>query len=122
MSFIGLLFCTDCGNLLPRANRQQMPHIICDVCAKSNSNQWPDEQTTVSRPEAFPSSLRRKLLSNTIEISQDVANSQQTANEECPRCHNPQLRFSEAQLRSADEGSTIFYTCPKCDYKFNTNN
>lgn len=99
-----------------------MPLICSMNCAELFADQWPDEQTTVSRPEAFPSSLRRKLLSNTIEISQDVANSQQTANEECPRCHNPQLRFSEAQLRSADEGSTIFYTCPKCDYKFNTNN
>jgi len=42
--------------------------------------------------------------------------------QECPECHNSEMMFSEAQLRGADEGSTIFYTCPKCNHKFNTNN
>lgn len=139
MVFVGLLFCDDCGNLLPRENKARAPQITCDLCQTLNkslcafssaegrvliscTDEWPDHQTTASRPESFPSSLRNRLHSNTIEVSQDVANSQQIANEECPKCHNPQMRFSEAQLRSADEGSTIFYTCPRCDFKFNTNN
>jgi DNA-directed RNA polymerase I subunit RPA12 len=35
----------------------------------------------------------------------------------CPQCANPEMRFRDVQLRGADEGSTVFYRCPKCDYK-----
>ena len=34
--------------------------------------------------------------------------------EECPRCKNPQMSFYTVQLRSVDEGSTVFYKCLKC--------
>jgi DNA-directed RNA polymerase subunit M/transcription elongation factor TFIIS len=37
-------------------------------------------------------------------------------NEACPKCHYPKLQFRTLQLRSADEGSTVFYTCPRCEY------
>ena len=36
--------------------------------------------------------------------------------EECPRCKNPQMSFYTLQLRSVDEGSTVFYKCLKCGY------
>lgn len=36
--------------------------------------------------------------------------------ETCPQCKNDKMSFHTAQLRSADEGQTIFYTCLKCKY------
>eukprot|EP00252_Welwitschia_mirabilis_P016704 TRINITY_DN3699_c0_g1_i2.p1 TRINITY_DN3699_c0_g1~~TRINITY_DN3699_c0_g1_i2.p1 ORF type:complete len:106 (+),score=17.27 TRINITY_DN3699_c0_g1_i2:104-421(+) len=42
-------------------------------------------------------------------------------NEECPKCNNPQLEYYTRQLRSADEGQTVFYECPKCRHKFSLN-
>ena len=36
--------------------------------------------------------------------------------EKCPKCGNEEMIFTTAQLRSADEGQTVFYTCVKCAY------
>ncbi|XXG40948.1 hypothetical protein AAC387_Pa01g1531 [Persea americana] len=42
-------------------------------------------------------------------------------NEACPQCNHPQLEYYTKQLRSADEGQTVFYECPKCRHKFSIN-
>jgi DNA-directed RNA polymerase I subunit RPA12 len=44
-----------------------------------------------------------------------------TVNEECPKCKNPTMEYYTKQLRSADEGQTVFYECPKCSHKFSVN-
>lgn len=45
-----------------------------------------------------------------------------TIKEKCPQCGNDEMQYHTLQLRSADEGATVFYTCAKCDYRFRTNN
>jgi DNA-directed RNA polymerase I subunit RPA12 len=42
--------------------------------------------------------------------------------EACPKCAHPELMFYTLQLRSADEGQTVFYECEKCGHKFSQNN
>lgn len=37
----------------------------------------------------------------------------------CPQCGNEKMSYATLQLRSADEGQTVFYTCTKCKYVFN---
>lgn len=32
----------------------------------------------------------------------------------CPQCQNNKMSYATLQLRSADEGQTVFYTCTKC--------
>lgn len=35
----------------------------------------------------------------------------------CPKCNNDRMSYATLQLRSADEGQTVFYTCTKCSFK-----
>lgn len=32
----------------------------------------------------------------------------------CSKCGNDKMSYATLQLRSADEGQTVFYTCTKC--------
>lgn len=35
----------------------------------------------------------------------------------CSKCGNGKMSYATLQLRSADEGQTVFYTCTKCNFK-----
>jgi DNA-directed RNA polymerase I subunit RPA12 len=35
----------------------------------------------------------------------------------CSKCGNDKMSYATLQLRSADEGQTVFYTCTKCHHK-----
>ena len=41
--------------------------------------------------------------------------------ETCPECGHPELEFFTMQLRSVDEGQTVFYECPQCRHKYSVN-
>jgi len=45
-----------------------------------------------------------------------------TVEETCPKCGHEGLEFYTLQLRSADEGQTVFYECPECAHKYSQNN
>ena len=45
-----------------------------------------------------------------------------TIEEPCPECNHPRVEFYTMQLRSADEGATVFYDCPNCGHKWSQNN
>lgn len=44
-----------------------------------------------------------------------------TVQEPCPKCNHHELSYYTMQLRSADEGQTVFYECAKCGHAFSTN-
>lgn len=60
------------------------------------------------------------------EQSNDETNNKQVKHakieEPCPKCSHPELYFYTMQLRSVDEGQTVFYECPACQHKFSINN
>lgn len=71
---------------------------------------------TKSKPSDFPSFLRQKL-SSVQTVRRHEVNTEAMTNQTCPKCGRLEVRFSAVQLRSADEGSTIFFTC-ECGYKY----
>lgn len=73
-------------------------------------------QTSVS--ENFPSRLRNKMKSHTQEITRDTIGSGPRIDIDCPKCPSKAASYSQVQMRSADEGSTIFYTCLQCGHRY----
>ena len=108
----GLIFCPRCENLLDLPKKD---HFICRKCEyKFKADILRDLVVeSHSRPNAFFNSDI-----NALERDEKLA----TIDEHCPKCDHPQMTFFTMQLRSADEGATVFYSCPNCQYKFSVNN
>jgi DNA-directed RNA polymerase I subunit RPA12 len=114
-------FCKQCNNLLPTPNTDT---IVCRCCGAKST--WADapasclNRLTLNGKRPEPDwLLRRKRI-----IGLDSQEQQQHAivDEPCPQCQFPQAKFYTLQLRSVDEGSTVFYECLSCKFKWNQDN
>ncbi|KAH9487200.1 DNA-directed RNA polymerase I subunit RPA12 [Psilocybe cubensis] len=116
-----LLFCPNCGTLLslPRDGEKI---VTCEQCSYEEPASSYENViiTTKSDPEAFPSALRQKRKTQTKH--HDTGDKGTLVSEKCPVCGHLEAYSKEMQLRSADEGSTIFYTCNGCQHKWRVNN
>ncbi len=65
---------------------------------------------------------KEQTRANDVNDDDDVERERATVDEPCPKCPNQVLRFYTMQLRSADEGQTVFYECEKCKHTFSQNN
>lgn len=116
-----LLFCPDCGTLLdlPSADADVIPCEQCGFTEKASAYEN-IVITTRSHPDAFPSALRQKRKTQTkIHESSET---RMIVTEQCPNCGYHEAYSEEKQMRSADEGSTILYTCVSCRYGWRLNN
>ena len=108
----GMFFCPRCENLL------DIPKGIHFVCKRCDNRLKADMLRDLiilseSRPNAFV---------NPDLTAKHVDEKLATIDESCPKCQNPEMTFFTMQLRGADEGATVFYSCPKCLHKFSVNN
>ncbi|CAD6455363.1 39a6cc44-1961-4e37-a01e-37c1d5832aad [Sclerotinia trifoliorum] len=118
-------FCDACGNLLDVSLDK---FVRCDCCGDSVLNSMVSEgQSAVSmaRSDNFPSLLRTKR-SNVQQVSADDRKSTEKVKRSCENpnidCPAEEMTFRNVQMRGADEGSTIIYTCPECGYGFQEGN
>ncbi|KZT09025.1 DNA-directed RNA polymerase I kDa polypeptide [Laetiporus sulphureus 93-53] len=116
-----LLFCPDCGTLLDLPRDDDMV-VACEQCGHEEpaSSYENIETVTRSHPDAFPSLLRQKGKTQTKV--HDANDALLKVTERCPECGHMEVYSKELQLRSADEGSTVFYTCVKCKFGWRVNN
>jgi len=111
-------FCSDCGNLL---NELSKDNLKCELCGKVARNEaFSHTQTSVSK--GFPSRLRNKINSYTQKITNETLGFGPQIEMDCIKCPSREVTWSQAQLRSADEGSTIFYRCLRCGERWQENN
>ncbi len=72
--------------------------------------------TTKSKPSAFPSALRSKR-SAVQTLNESDLQTEATIRQTCEKCGRQEMRYYTLQLRSADEGSTVFFSC-ECGHKY----
>ncbi|KAF5299195.1 hypothetical protein FQA39_LY02368 [Lamprigera yunnana] len=110
-------FCSDCGSILPLLEDQH--GIRCYRC----SRYYPPEalgnakiKYTIhfNEIEAYTKNLKE-------EKQKDLQDDGPIVDRKCPKCDNDKMSYATLQLRSADEGQTVFYTCTKCKFKENEN-
>ncbi|OZJ04136.1 hypothetical protein BZG36_02834 [Bifiguratus adelaidae] len=115
-----LIFCPECGNLLDTPSGDT-DLIVCNACgyAVSSADIESVKVVTTSSESAFPSPLKakRSLVQQKDPSSLDQQEDGATIKEKCPQCGNDTLNFHTMQLRSADEGQTVFLNCRRCGYK-----
>jgi DNA-directed RNA polymerase I subunit RPA12 len=136
MATIGsLIFCTACGDLLPPTTGDPKRILVCTVCGTQNRGEISAGVTTTpfethstvdvkfepvvtkSKPDAFPSALRAKH-SNVQVLNESDVQKEAVIRYTCPECENEEMLYYTQQLRSADEGTTVFYRCPKCNHRY----
>lgn len=98
--------------------------ISCDVCPYqshlSRLSEIPD-RTTYSNPRPTPLWAKSpEEQQHHQQQSQDVVRA--TIEEPCVKCGHGEVGYYTVQLRSVDEGATVFYECPKCQHTWSINN
>ena len=115
-------FCEDCGELLDFEIITNN-NVICQKCG----GEKPLEKIKNHFIESVEKFELSKIWMNKLKKKEDILRQGQKVkkaiiDEVCPKCGHNKLYYYVMQTRSADEGSTVFYECIKCGYKFNQNN
>ncbi|ENN80775.1 DNA-directed RNA polymerase I subunit RPA12 [Dendroctonus ponderosae] len=110
-------FCSNCGSILPPLG--DTGNITCYTCSRVfEPEMLIDEKSTVSYSVHF-NSRAAKAHSHSAQGEKEADGP--TVERRCPKCGNDTMSYATLQLRSADEGQTVFYTCTKCQYKESEN-
>ena len=115
-------FCIDCGDLLDFEIINNN-NVKCQKCGGETSlDNIKNHVIETEEKYEFSKIWVNKLKNKEDKLRTEQKNERTIINEKCPKCNYNQMYYYTIQIRSADEGSTVFYECVKCHYKFNQNN
>ena len=98
---------------LPRPHRAALPTLtVVTTSHPKPEPEWLSEYRATAAAAAGEGGAATSLVRKAARA---------TITEDCPQCKHPTLEFYTMQLRSADEGQTVFYECPKCTHTFSVN-
>ncbi|KAM3310763.1 hypothetical protein ACQJBY_031432 [Aegilops geniculata] len=115
------LFCGVCGTLLDFNSHRYASCPLCGFKRKAKEIEGKETRYAVTAED-----IRRELKIKPFVVLEsapnlDIVVQRSLTERACPECNHPELEFYTKQLRSADEGQTIFYECPECGHAFNEN-
>ncbi|XP_030003552.1 DNA-directed RNA polymerase I subunit RPA12 [Sphaeramia orbicularis] len=104
-------FCATCGNVLPLPGKHDV--IRCPRCSFS-----------IPVTEFSGQEIRSTIIFNPVEQSslslegmEDSELKGPVIDRRCSRCNKEGMIYHTRQMRSADEGQTVFFTCIHCRYQ-----
>ncbi|XP_052867815.1 DNA-directed RNA polymerase I subunit RPA12 [Anopheles cruzii] len=109
-------FCPDCGTILPLLRMAKT--VFCYSC---HSEYDASAFGTMEVEYTIPFNSYENKKSDQAERTADEEADGPIVNRQCPKCGNDQMSYATLQLRSADEGQTVFFTCTKCKFKTSEN-
>lgn len=102
--------------------------LTCDKCGYTCRVEDLGSLVTITRstPKPVPVWLAEyraaRAAASGAQVSAVVGgHARATVAEECPSCRAPTMEYYTMQLRSADEGQTVFFECRSCGHKFSVN-
>ncbi|KAL4629632.1 DNA-directed RNA polymerase I subunit 12-like [Arapaima gigas] len=104
-------FCPDCGCVLP------LPGLgVAVTCPRCHF--------TLSVQEFAGKMVTSSVVFNTLEASSLIKENEEenelkgpVIDRRCSRCNKEGMVYHTRQMRSADEGQTVFYTCIHCRFQ-----
>ncbi|XP_055851680.1 DNA-directed RNA polymerase I subunit RPA12 [Episyrphus balteatus] len=109
-------FCPVCGSIFPEL--QAIGDIKCYNCKNIfGPDVFGDMEVeyTIHFNSYDPNKTHTKIKKEQEEADGPVVDRQ------CPKCGHDKMSYATLQLRSADEGQTVFFTCLKCKFKESEN-
>ena len=105
-------FCPKCGTrLVPKKKSERKIFLVCPKCGYEKPAETP---IPVSKP------IERSPQDFIVVIGKEAQKLRTLpiVTIECPRCGNNQAYVWQVQTRGADESTTQFFRCTKCNYTF----
>jgi len=115
--------CRKCGtvkNCLKSSYGTDRMMFTRSVAEFPGAEAWLDK-TLASKQPVGKVPIKNDELTDSGEEDDGIGALRALVSEECQKCKNPKMYFWTQQLRSADEGQTIFYECPKCGHRLSLN-
>ncbi|MGA3291075.1 MAG: transcription factor S [Candidatus Bathyarchaeia archaeon] len=115
-------FCPKCGSRLePKKSKSRKKAslvLVCQKCSYKKSETGKKVETKVA-PKVIQHNPQQFVA--VIGKQEQKLNTLPTVRIECPRCGNNTAYVWQVQTRGADESSTQFLRCTKCNYTFREN-
>ena len=113
------LFCQCCGGFLDL--RQSGTDVKCSSCGFITQCTNGSLLMRAHAVVRFPAHKHWMEKLDRAKHKSKVGAQRAEVTEECPKCKFPKMFFWTQQLRSADEGQTVFYECGNCSHRFSIN-
>ena len=110
-------FCPSCGALLPPLPPRG--NLKCLSCRMEVST-----DVFAANEVTYTVVINKKKAERRAKKAGDGDGQEEegpTVERKCPNCGHDKMSYAALQLRSADEGQTVFFTCLKCKYKESEN-